>query len=436
MEPLPPSSEDELFALFDSALRESFGERDSALAQPVDSDPRTHVCPGAHCPFVTLNEAHTLVCSLTGVCHGQAAARNDPFCAGIVQRVDEHGMLKGPMQRFVKRDVNLAQRRAMQLGHELDRMEDENPESAKPKAPAPRARAAEFLSSASGTRLTGTAARMARGPVTRPDLQDDALMNLREQAARALDELTEPAVAVLRGRTQGTQGTQGALGPQSPQPENSQLESPPVPPAVAAYLRRCVIQGQVPILDEVHNLCLAHEYGCRRRAHAAALLRDLAQRGQRYQALRALVAQLVVALWKAALKSPSMVTYKRPSDHFLQFAAAVLLGLRRGFRAQTAAGPLQLVPACALLALAMEHPRDAPRAAVEAAKVVHLKAHKGTSYMHACVRSVPAKDRASHFEAGARAATALEQEARGSCQGPPSRAQRQKRTREEWFGIR
>lgn len=421
----PPSSEDDLFALFDSALRESFGESESAPAPPVESDPRTHVCPGSRCPFVVLNEAHTLVCSLTGVCHGQAAARNDPFCAGIVQRVDEHGMLKGPVQRFVKRDINLAQRRAVLLGHELDRMEDENPESAAPKAPEPRPRAAEFLSSASGTRLTGTAARMARGPVARPELQEDALTNLREQAARALDELTEPAVAVLRGRARAS------LSPRSPQPESAG-----VPPKAAAYLRHCKIQGLAPNLDELHNLCLAHEFSCRRRAHTATLLRDLAQRGERYQALRALVARLVVALWKAALKSPSMVTYKRPSDHFLQFTAAVLLGLRRGFRAETAAGPLQLVPACALLATAMEHPRDAPRAAVEAAKAVHLKAHKGTSYLHACVRSVPDKDRAAHFEAGARAAAALEQEARGFAAGAPGRTQRQKRTREEWFGIR
>jgi hypothetical protein len=421
MSSLPPCSEDELFALFDSALLESLGEREPA-APPLDLDPRTHVCAGSCCPYVVLNEAHTLVCSLTGVCHGQAAARNDPFCAGIVQRVDEHGLLKGPVQRFVKRDFLLAQRRAVLLAHELDRMESENPKSAEIKAPVPRPRAAEFLSSASGTRLTGTAARMARGPVMRPELREDALANLRVRAERVLDSLTEPAVAVLRERAQRS--------------TIAQPEAPPVPPEAAAYLRRCVLQGQTPSLDTVHNLCLAHEHDCLRRARADALLRDLAARGRGYQALRALVAQLVVALWKSALKSPSMITYKRPSDHFLQFASAVLLGLRRGFRAETTAGPVQLVPTCALLALAMQHPRNAPRAAVEAAKAVHLKAHKGTSYLHACVRSVPVTDRAAHFEAGARAAEALSLEARGSCERPQDRVQRHKRTREEWFGIR
>jgi len=269
MASLPPCSEDDLFALFDSALRESLGEREPA-APPLDLDPRTHVCAGSCCPYVVLNEAHTLVCSLTGACHGQAAARNDPFCAGIVQRVDEHGLLKGPVQRFVRRDFLLAQRRAVLLAHELDRMESENPKSAEIKAPVPRPRAVEFLSSASGTRLTGTAARMARGPVIRPELREDALANLRVQAERALDSLTEPAVAVLRERAQKS--------------SIAQTEGPLVPPGAAAYLRRCVLQGQTPSLDTVHNLCLAHEHDCQRRARADALLRDLAARGRGYQA--------------------------------------------------------------------------------------------------------------------------------------------------------
>ena len=433
-----PSTE-ALFAIMDDH-RNGWAESQERDPRIFSTDPAIHLCLGMQCPHLRLNDDHTSVCQITGVCHAQRTC-NDPITAGIVRGIDENGVRTGKDQpvRWRRHDPASARRAAMSMAHYLDQqdriqlrskemvMEDCPPEEdsidpadgADPANPgdSPDSPHSPHSPHSSHSSNSSDSANSANGAVEeaklrrrrRPtdgdapdrvrELGADALATLRRESEDILDKLTLPAKHLPHSR--GERLAKARKTAHACAAASLPSVIPPVADATRAYLRRCQISGSIPALDELHNIELngriEHAVHQRRSlAHAGALLRS-----ERYVALRALAASLVVALWKATLRTPYMRKQRRAADSFKSFAAGVCLSMRRGVTREG----VELVPSCEALAHALPAVRAAHRGT--ATHEVHLSAHKGVSCMHKCIASVRAEDVAEVFADAARASEAL-----------------------------
>jgi len=481
---------------------------DGAAERSLSRDPRIHVCRVAYCPYAELNSDKTFTCGVTGLCLGQQGI-NDPFTAGIVRYTDENGVAgRGSARaasRVKRRDPRLDSQQAMLLAKQIEDDEERreaeksalrtvegesecrsSPSSGPfPPSATERGEATTVLQrhpasdggpSSDGTELrdcrtVGTAERptSSRAIVphaghTKAGPTDDAMRGkrphgslcsapplptsserlaaLRRAAQETLDRLTTGRRASELKRGKGTSETPRPAG------AFASWSRPSVEEAMRAYVRRCIASGQIPVLDDLHNIELnvrleTDETHRRAKAHRIA-----SEREREYVHLRDLAASLVVTLWLCALRSPqpdvvrdassggawngewngdwrsgpflrppadasgdgtlvvspgATASPRRSADGFAAYAAGVYFGMRRGVALPCGA---MLVPRCPQLADALPEERGGAHRGTPT-HAAHLSAHRGVCALHRCISSVPSGQARDFFGDAIRAAQRL-----------------------------
>lgn len=158
--------------------------------------------------------------------------------------------------------------------------------------------------------------------------------------------------------------------------------------AVRKYVKTCAARGTVPSIDDLHNLGLAvravvHEEQSKQRATREFVERDASQIVQdvRFQKL---AANLVVALWVAACRTPYFAHARRGTDSFRPFAVGALYAFKRGV---TLSNGALLVPPIPEFAAALPTAR-AINATDPALRALHSSSHRGLCAIHRCIASV------------------------------------------------
>ena len=103
-------------------LTHSRQSRKETEGAPV-RDPSKHICTPHTCPFLVHNSDQTLVCSISGICHGQKSY-NDAITSGRSTRLDDNGCQigRGTGRDRIRRRRNVAgdSKRAMLAAQSLE----------------------------------------------------------------------------------------------------------------------------------------------------------------------------------------------------------------------------------------------------------------------------------------------------------------------------
>lgn len=328
---------------------------------------------------------------------------------------------------YRRRDAGAAQRAAMMLAQELTRMEKVQGDGLQERGNPPEASCCTSSPSSSSSAAPDTPispvtlpeagsprlkrkANAAFGPAIQngraKQLTPDALQNLHRDASLTLDYFTQVITKSTARQGDGkvkvkslTEATEQEDHGSASSLDGGTGNTPDQ--KLSAYIRKCQIAGNVALLDELHNIDLNRRLETEHAKRRQQVHRGIVSRSAQYTELRSLAAALVVSIWQAALKSPSMAGHKRTQEAaFRPFAAGVYISTRRGVNVNTHNGTKVLIPMCPLLAEALP--------AVRAEHEKNMNPHKGVKCMQQVLKSVPRSKAAEFFADAIRAAHALQ----------------------------
>ena len=392
---------DDAFALMDEAM-ELCKENQTPtcnyhVAYLPDGD--IHVCKGRDCPFIEITRESCYVCSLSGICFGSQAVREN-FSTGRQagsSNPDDHAGEPVGGQWKPKKDMHAMSNQAYvgagALGEERGSSCDTPCKAtASPGAPAakgspkPAKRGARCVDEVITQEEQQKRPRNAR----RTGCNREQFRQLREDAEATLCKLVN-----YDKREDGK-----ASKPRDPRLQD---KSALFQIAMKKYTKECLATGSVPTLDAVHNIALAA-------ANIAAEEKRKASLDNGTQALllkvrmREQVTSLAVALWQASCQTPYMEGARRGADSFRPFICGVFYALKRGVNLPDGT---VVVPSCAQLAVALPALRST--AANSAAKALHASSHRGLCTLHRSISSCSDEAASDLYENAARLADQLAQ---------------------------
>jgi len=168
--------------------------------------------------------------------------------------------------------------------------------------------------------------------------------------------------------------------------------------SVHKYVRNCIVSGNAPILDDIHNLSLmAHTVSANARKHHD---QSLSTENIRTAKFRTLCSSLVVSLWSAACATPYMTNARKGTSGYRPFLCGVLYAFKRGVALENGT---VLVPQCSTLADALPVLRGTGGNTL--AKTLHSSSHRGLCTLSRCIASVPKQEQSEVFASVARIAS-------------------------------
>jgi len=351
-----------------------------------------HVCRGHQCPYLELNADKCYVCSLSGLCFGTQAVRED-FSTGRQagsSNPDDHAGEPMGGQWKPKKDM---QSMSNQAYNSASNLEEQSGTPATTDSP----------SSVKGSpgKSTKRGARCVDEPDTEQPTAPKRMRNGRKNATdreqfRAMQEDAEAALCRLVNYDKRADNK--VAKPRDPrlQDKNALFQA-----AVKKYTKECLASGTVPTLDAIHNIALAA-------ANIAADEKRKAATDNGKQALllkvrmREQVTSLAVCLWQASCQTPYMEGARRGADSFRPFVCGVLYALKRGVNLPDGT---VVVPQCEQLASALPALRST--AANSQAKALHASSHRGLCTLHRSISSCGAEKADELYRDAARIAGQL-----------------------------
>ena len=360
------------FALMEQAMElckeneEPYQRQSPAAAVVYLPDGDIHVCKGARCPFLELNEDKCYVCSLTGIMYGALSVRED-FSTGRQagsSNPDDHAGEPVGGQWKPKKDMHAMSSAAYNAAQQLQEQEGD----------------AAIASPGSGkdSPKVKRGARCVDEPT--PEPQQKRPRAIRRNASdreqfRALQEDAENTLCKLVNFDKRPESKAKARDPRL-MDKDALFEA-----AIKKYTKECLASGTAPTLDAVHNIALAA-------ANVAAEEKRKASLEQSKTALllkvnmREQVTSLACSLWLASCRTPYMDEARRGADSFRPFVCGVLYALKRGV---TLPDGTVVVPACPQLAAAL--PALRATSANSVAKALHASSHRGLCTLHRSISS-------------------------------------------------
>lgn len=381
-----------LLALLNARSRET---NEEAHLSP---DPARHICTPHTCPFLTHNGDQTLVCSVSGICHGQRAC-NDIITAGRSKRLDDNGCVVGRAlgRERTRRRRNVAgdSKRAMLIAQNIEDEVGYGESSQEAKRPCLAVRTDSFELSSSPHSDSQNQSDDTNNPSSWGEQQSTPRKSpkdagretdQRPRTVEQVQQLHDLATDIIDSLT----GSSRRLELTRLQPSSKQDEPPPNAPALFVdhgrrYLLRQTLSGMPPNLNDLHDLCInvremRAKYDRRLTAHNNARDRSL-----KYMRIRDAAAKVAVALWIVLLGSKYMTSTKRSGDTFRPFAASVFFGMRSGVRLENG---LEIVPICPAISNALPEVRSQHKE--RHSHTNHLSAHRGAYTLHHSLASIPA----------------------------------------------
>lgn len=343
-------------------------------------DGDVHVCKGALCPHLILNDDKCYVCSLSGFVFGSLSVREE-FSTGrqaSSSNPDDHaGEPVGGSWR-PKRDLagmsSAAYAAAGSMGDEIGIGATYLPKVDGSESPKVVKRGARCVTEEADTPAPPKRARVARDTSDRErfcQLQEDAeatLSKLVNFEKRTEAKTSKPRDARLMDRT-------------------TLFEI-----ALKRYTKECLASGVAPDLDSVHNIALAAARVAAEEKRKAAL-----EGGRRALLLkvrmREQVSALAVCLWQASCKTQYMANARKGADSFRPFCCGAFYALKRGVSLPDGT---VVVPACTELAEALPALRST--AAGSAAKALHASSHRGLCTLHRSISSCTPEEASSLYD--------------------------------------
>ena len=355
-----------------------------------------HVCFGLDCPDVSMDRERQLVCGVTGViickeCSqsedaswtGRSTASADPD--------DSAGM--PPNGWFKRRDMFAASAQAWSDAAKVDAGATQRDWSQPQVQPAPSGGRG---SSKRGALCVDQVEDIVFVVEKRQRTQDPRRIRKMDETHRARNKLKKEAVAVIETLLSEKHPTSKAATFNTP----SQAMPPPPPDprlqnvefvrqlALKKYIKRCGEDGAQVCMDGVHNVYVwANAFVREQRSRGSSSAPEstapprskVARSGQVINVL----AELVVALWNASVKTPHMTNGRKGGDSFRPFAAGVLYQLKRGLYMKDG---LCIIPCLSVLSDTLPALR-CPQAST-AAKQLQSSSHRGICSLHKSISSV------------------------------------------------
>lgn len=351
-----------------------------------------HVCRGHHCPHLELNEDKCYVCSVSGLCFGTQAVREDYSTgrqAGSSNPDDHAGEPVGGQWK-PKKDMHSMSSQAYIGANALQEETGSLTVSTN---------ASPGTLSKGSPRQAKRGARCVDEPVPehqkRPRTARRTGGGSREQF-RQLQEDAESTLCKLVNFDKREDGK--ASKPRDPrlQDKNALFQA-----AMRKYTKECLASGTVPTLDAVHNIALAAANIAADEKRKAAL--DNGKHALLLKVrMREQVTALAVCLWEASCNTPYMDGARRGADSFRPFVCGVLYALKRGVNLPDGT---VVVPSCPQLAAALPALRST--AANSVAKALHASSHRGLCTLHRSVNSCSAEVALETYANAARIAQQL-----------------------------
>ena len=384
------------WALMDEAIAEERGDIEDSCTGCVAvylPDGGVHICKGAACPHVELNDDKCYVCTYSGLVVGVVTVRDDVNVGR--QRTsanpDDHAgePLGGSWKP--KRDMMALSQQAY---HASQTWEEEqiffvDPVKAAPRTPVKRG--ARCVDEEPGPEETPKRSRqMRRASETR-------------EAFAAMVSEAEMTMTKLVNFDRRLDGKSKSCAPRY---SASQDENTLFIDAIKKYMKESLATASPPTMDAVHNIAL--------QARKTALEEKEAMRVEEGRAalllkvrMRELVTTLAVLLWTASNKSPYMCERKRSADSFRPFVCGVLYALKRGVKLPDGTA---VVPELPELAAAL--PALRATASNSIAKALHASSHRGLCTLHRSISSCDPVTASRLFFDAARQCAQLENSAK------------------------
>ena len=376
-----------------------FAELDAARAAASETAPSldnhttvflpngdVHICRGAACCDVELNDEAKWVCRHSGAVVGTHRVRDDHSTgrnAGSANPDDHAGEPAGGLGWRPRKDQIALSHLAYQAAETSEAKNEESLlfEAAKP---VPRTMAKRGACCVDVKDSDGRRPRKTRRVVdTR-----EAFSSLQQDA-----ELTMSKLVNFEKRADHAK---------KPTDERLLDANALFSAALKKYIKECATSNQRPSLDMAHNLALVSasivaEQKKKRAIEAgrSALLLKVRMRQK--------VTTLAVTLWLASTETPYMKERsRRGADSFRPFVCGVLYALKRGVALSDGT---MVLPCCPDLAAAL--PALRATAANSAAKALHASSHRGLCTLHRSIASCTGSDALRLYGTAARLAKEL-----------------------------
>ena len=365
-----------------------------------------HVCKGLLCPYIEITRESCYVCSLSGICFGSQAIREN-FSTGrqaSSSNPDDHAGEPVGGQWKPKKDMHAMSNQAYVGAGALEE------EQGSPDATAK----AVVSPSATGTQNKG---KVSSKPVKRgarcvdeviseqqQEQQQKRPRNARRSGSASREQfrqLQEDAEATLCKLVNYDKREDGKAS----KPRDPRLldKSALFQVAMKKYTKECLATGTAPTLDAVHNIALAAANIAAEEKRKAAL--DSGRQALLLKVrMREQVTSLAVTLWQASCQTKYMEGARRGADSFRPFVCGVFYALKRGVNLPNGT---VVVPSCPQLAAALPALRST--AANSAAKALHASSHRGLCTLHRSISSCSAEDASDLYENAATLADHLAQ---------------------------
>jgi len=357
-----------------------------------------HVCRlGKMCPYLEPNEARMMVCKYTGIEHG--SEQTDELFGlngGMGKKSGDPDQTCGEMLygKFTKRvDPVAASRMAFDYaGRSWDDSAFNNEHGRESAIPLKcvQKRAARCVGEEPGEESS------KRPRCSKKNVHCHETRNhLHSEAERVITKLIDHK----RASSFKNKAPQGKVERKCAPPDHRMRDEHFVfTKSVQKYVKNCVISGNAPSLDKIHNLSLmARTVSAKARQQQDQPLRTDNIRTAKF---RTLCSSLIVSLWSAACETPYMTNARRGTDAYRPFICGVIYASKRGV---TLENGTVLVPQCPTLAEALPVLRGTGGNTF--AKTLHSSSHRGLCTLSRCIASVPKQEQSDVFANVARIAS-------------------------------
>ena len=378
-----------------------------------------HVCKGPKCPYVELESDKTYVCSLSGNYCGTLNIRDDfstgrqtgsanpddrgglPVGGQWTKKVDMFSMSSaayvgassfGDNEEF---EDELTEPYGVHVG-EMDSSPREEP-STPPYDPNANAE--------TGVTPDRKTVKVKRGARCGDDNEEDlprrkrcSIMkaDMERQAHLKQDVINTLCKLVSFEKKDG----------KAPKQRDSRLQDRAfvTTSAIKKYVKKCLSSGTSPVMDDIHNICIAA-------ANVAAEEKKNALNASKHGALilkvrmRESIAALIVSLWISSLQTPYMQNQRRGADSFRPFCVGLCYALKRGVSLPDGTF---VVPECNKLAESLPTLRSASLNSTT--KALHASSHRGLCTLHRCISSCTPEMASKLYASSARIAAGLKRD--------------------------
>ena len=162
--------------------------------------------------------------------------------------------------------------------------------------------------------------------------------------------------------------------------------------ALKKYLKTTLAVGDVPTMDDLHNISIAVDTVIIEEKKKA--VEATAARSGKLTSInfKTTAARMAVALWSGACQTPYLANAKRGADSFRPFCIGAYYAMKRGLKLPDGT---VLVPRCDELTRAL--PSSRTISATPALKSLHASSHRGLCTIHRCIASVDPADARAVF---------------------------------------